>query len=46
VWALRLGHLTAVSALRVTSDHGPLLPPARTAELLAADEETWAASNM
>ncbi|WP_127357816.1 sugar kinase [Actinacidiphila soli] len=46
VRALRLGHLTAASALRVTSDHGPLLPPPRTAELLAADEETWAASNV
>ncbi|WP_328581322.1 sugar kinase [Streptomyces sp. NBC_00370] len=42
VAALRLGHLTAVSALRVTADHGPLLPAARTAPLLAATDEEWA----
>ncbi|WP_381792194.1 sugar kinase [Streptomyces niveus] len=41
VRALRLGHLTAASALRVTADHGPLMPPDRTRELLAADETVW-----
>lgn len=41
VRALRLGHLTAASALRVPADHGPLLPPDRTRELLAADDSTW-----
>ncbi|MFD5032244.1 sugar kinase [Streptomyces sp. NPDC058405] len=43
VRALRLGHLTAASALRVTADHGPLPPPARMKELLAADDATWSA---
>jgi 2-dehydro-3-deoxygluconokinase len=42
VRALRLGHLTAASALRVTADHGPLPPANRMKELLAADEQTWA----
>lgn len=41
VRALRLGHLTAASALRVTADHGPLLPPDRTRELLTVDESAW-----
>ncbi|MFJ4918907.1 sugar kinase [Streptomyces sp. NPDC088725] len=41
VRALRLGHLTAVSALGVASDHGPLPPADRTAHLLGADEEEW-----
>ncbi|MET9554653.1 sugar kinase [Streptomyces sp. NPDC006645] len=41
VRALRLGHLTAASALRVAADHGPLLPPDRTRDLLSADESTW-----
>ncbi|MFD8764564.1 sugar kinase [Streptomyces mirabilis] len=39
--ALRLGHLTAASALRVAADHGPLPAPALVAALLDADEETW-----
>ncbi|MFD7873418.1 sugar kinase [Streptomyces sp. NPDC059766] len=39
--ALRLGHLTAASALRVAADHGPLPDPALLAALLDADEETW-----
>ncbi|MDX2643313.1 sugar kinase [Streptomyces sp. PA03-1a] len=39
--ALRLGHLTAASALRVPADHGPLPDPAVLAALLEADEETW-----
>ncbi|MFD9871167.1 sugar kinase [Streptomyces niveus] len=41
VRALRLGHLTAASALRVTADHGPLMPPDRTRELLTAGETVW-----
>jgi 2-dehydro-3-deoxygluconokinase len=40
--ALRLGHLTAASALRVSSDHGPLPPPETVEALLAADEDAWA----
>jgi 2-dehydro-3-deoxygluconokinase len=40
--ALRLGHITASSALRVTGDHGPLPDGARIEHLLAADDEDWA----
>ncbi|RFU82722.1 sugar kinase [Streptomyces triticagri] len=40
--ALRLGHLTAASALRVTGDLGPLVAEAERGRLLAADEGTWA----
>lgn len=39
--ALRLGHLTAGAALAVTADHGPLPPPERIAELLAATDDVW-----
>ncbi|MFB7214550.1 sugar kinase [Streptomyces sp. NPDC056255] len=42
VRALRLGHLTAGAALRVTGDHGPLPDRARLAELLDAAPEEWA----
>ncbi|MET9668504.1 sugar kinase [Streptomyces sp. NPDC006475] len=42
--ALRLGHLTAASALRVAADHGPLPDPEVVAALLDADEETWQAA--
>lgn len=42
--ALRLGHLTAASALRVAADHGPLPDPEVVAALLDADEETWRAA--
>jgi 2-dehydro-3-deoxygluconokinase len=42
VRALRLGHLTAGAALRVTGDHGPLPDRARLAELLDAAPEKWA----
>ncbi|WP_269084345.1 sugar kinase [Streptomyces sp. 150FB] len=42
VRALRLGHLTAMSALRVPTDHGPLPAAATMAELLGANEEEWA----
>ena len=41
--ALRLGHLTAASALTVASDHGPLPPPERLSELLGLSPEAWAA---
>lgn len=41
VRALRLGHLTAASALRVPADHGPLPPPDRIRELLSADDGAW-----
>ncbi|MFI1393618.1 sugar kinase [Streptomyces sp. NPDC020681] len=41
VRALRLGHLTAGSALRVSGDHGPLPSPDRIAELLEATDEAW-----
>ncbi|GAA2906853.1 sugar kinase [Streptomyces griseoincarnatus] len=39
--ALRLGHITAASALQVTADHGPLPPPQETARLLGLREEEW-----
>jgi 2-dehydro-3-deoxygluconokinase len=39
--ALRLAHLTAGAALRVTGDHGPLPPPGRIRELLALPDEEW-----
>lgn len=42
VGQLRLGHLTAAAALRVPSDHGPLIDPGTTRRLLDADEQTWA----
>ncbi|WP_406150076.1 sugar kinase [Streptomyces sp. NBC_01012] len=42
VRALRLGHLTAGAALRVTGDHGPLPGPGRLAALLDAAPEEWA----
>ncbi|MFI6649476.1 sugar kinase [Streptomyces sp. NPDC050529] len=41
VRALRLGHLTAGAALRVTGDHGPLPDRARLAELLDAEPGAW-----
>ncbi|MGA5547768.1 PfkB family carbohydrate kinase [Streptomyces pseudogriseolus] len=39
--ALRLGHITAVSALQVTADHGPLPPPRETERLLSLRDEEW-----
>jgi 2-dehydro-3-deoxygluconokinase len=42
VRALRLGHLTAMSALRVSADHGPLPAAGTMAELLGASEGEWA----
>lgn len=41
--ALRLGHLTAASALQVTGDHGPLPDGARIARLLDLSAREWAA---
>lgn len=41
VRALRSGHLTAASALRVTGDHGPLLPVPLRNRLLGADDTCW-----
>jgi 2-dehydro-3-deoxygluconokinase len=44
--ALRLGHLTAASALLVTDDHGPLLHPDVIEPLLAATTDEWAAARI
>jgi 2-dehydro-3-deoxygluconokinase len=43
--ALRLGHITAASALRVTSDHGPLPDARRIERLLALPPHQWAADH-
>ncbi|MFD6285308.1 sugar kinase [Streptomyces sp. NPDC060205] len=40
--ALRLGHITAGSALQVTGDHGPLPDKARIEELLGLPAPDWA----
>lgn len=40
--ALRLGHITAASALRVTGDHGPLPDPRQTEALLVLSAREWA----
>ncbi|MBK3568650.1 sugar kinase [Streptomyces sp. MBT62] len=42
--ALRLGHITAASALKVTADHGPLPDSARIERLLALTADEWAAA--
>ncbi|MFJ7305256.1 sugar kinase [Streptomyces sp. NPDC099088] len=39
--SLRLGHITAVSALSVTGDHGPLPPRPSIDQLLALTDERW-----
>jgi 2-dehydro-3-deoxygluconokinase len=39
--ALRLGHITASSALKATADHGPLPDPDTIERLLALDDEAW-----
>ncbi|MFJ2397927.1 MULTISPECIES: sugar kinase [unclassified Streptomyces] len=39
--ALRLGHITAVSALKVTGDHGSLPEPGTVRRLLALSAEEW-----
>ncbi|MFJ8141103.1 sugar kinase [Streptomyces sp. NPDC096013] len=41
--ALRLGHITAASALKVTADHGPLPDGSRIERLLALSTDEWAA---
>jgi len=41
--ALRLGHITAASALKVTADHGPLPDSARIEWLLELPPSEWAA---
>ncbi|GAA1121243.1 sugar kinase [Streptomyces javensis] len=41
--ALRLGHITAASALGVTGDHGPLPDAATVERLLGLTERAWAA---
>jgi 2-dehydro-3-deoxygluconokinase len=41
--ALRLGHITAVSALHVTADHGPLPSPREIHRLLDLPAEEWEA---
>ncbi|MGQ5635739.1 MULTISPECIES: sugar kinase [unclassified Streptomyces] len=46
VQALRLGHITAVSALQVTGDHGPLPDPRRIRHLLALPVKEWEALDM
>lgn len=40
--ALRLGHITAASALKVTADHGPLPDSARIERLLELPTNEWA----
>lgn len=42
--ALRLAHVTAGAALRVTGDHGPLPPADRIRALLALPDEEWRAA--
>ncbi|MEW2289448.1 sugar kinase [Streptomyces sp. NPDC047841] len=44
--ALRLGHITAVSALRVTGDHGPLPAPTHIERLLALPGPEWEAAGL
>jgi 2-dehydro-3-deoxygluconokinase len=43
--ALRLGHITAASALKVTGDHGPLPDSARIERLLELPASEWAAED-
>ena len=43
---VRLGHLTAAAALRVTGDHGPLLAPDVQLRLLRADNTDWATARI
>ncbi|WP_328826518.1 sugar kinase [Streptomyces sp. NBC_00252] len=43
--ALRLGHITAASALKVTADHGPLPDGSRIERLLALSTDEWAAGS-
>jgi 2-dehydro-3-deoxygluconokinase len=41
---LRMGHVTAASALSVTGDHGPLPDEAELARLLGVSAEVWSAA--
>jgi 2-dehydro-3-deoxygluconokinase len=41
VRALPLGHITAIAALRVTGDHGPLPDAERIEELLGLPGQEW-----
>ncbi|MFH8442194.1 sugar kinase [Streptomyces sp. NPDC018026] len=41
--SLRLGHITAVSALKVVEDHGPLPPSCSIDNLLASTDREWEA---
>ncbi|MFB9460158.1 sugar kinase [Streptomyces antimycoticus] len=43
--ALRLGHITAASALRVIGDHGPLPESGAVERLLGLTERAWAERN-
>jgi 2-dehydro-3-deoxygluconokinase len=41
--ALRMGHITAVSALQVTADHGPLPPLSTVDQFLVLTDKEWEA---
>ena len=41
--ALRMGRITAVSALQVTADHGPLPPPSTVDQFLVLTDKEWEA---
>ena len=41
--ALRMGRITAVSALQVTADHGPLPPPRTVDQFLVLTDKEWEA---
>jgi 2-dehydro-3-deoxygluconokinase len=43
---LRLGHVTAASALSVTGDHGPLPDEAEMSRLLGESAEAWSARDI
>jgi 2-dehydro-3-deoxygluconokinase len=43
---VRLGHLTAAAALRVSGDHGPLLPAELQRQLLSGTDEDWAGAKI
>lgn len=43
---VRLGHLTAVAALRVSGDHGPLLPANLQEQLLSGADDDWACAKI
>jgi 2-dehydro-3-deoxygluconokinase len=43
---VRLGHMTAAAALRVSDDHGPLLPAKLQRRLLTGTDEDWACAKI